>query len=176
MCLISIPFQFCLFNFRWMTSAWIAVGEGVRVGYTSSPPSPATTWSSPSPPSPLPQRTAPRRTPGRRRRKWAGRCWGRSRMTTMTRRRPGDTAGGPSRRDPWGRGTDRMRTGVNSQQPQGGIYTHKILNPFQGWAQIHSNYIPFTTKTHKYLFPRGNKPLLYRQIGNRNFFIFITNQ
>ena len=28
----------------------------------------------------------------------------------------------------------------------------------------------------KYLFPRGNKPLLYHQIGNRNFFIFITNQ
>ena len=36
--------------------------------------------------------------------------------------------------------------------------------------------IPFRTKTPKYLFPRGNKPLLYHQIGNRNFFIFITNQ
>ena len=35
---------------------------------------------------------------------------------------------------------------------------------------------PFRTKTPKYLFPRGNKPLLYHQIGNRNFFIFITNQ
>ena len=28
----------------------------------------------------------------------------------------------------------------------------------------------------KYLFPRGNQPLLYHQIGNINFFIFITNQ
>ena len=28
----------------------------------------------------------------------------------------------------------------------------------------------------KYLFQRGNKPLLYHQIGNINFFIFITNQ
>ena len=28
----------------------------------------------------------------------------------------------------------------------------------------------------KYLFPRGNTSLLYHQIGNRNFFIFITNQ
>ena len=35
---------------------------------------------------------------------------------------------------------------------------------------------PFRTKTPKYLFPRGNEPLLYHQIGNRNFFIFITNQ
>ena len=35
---------------------------------------------------------------------------------------------------------------------------------------------PFKTKTPKYLFLRGNKPLLYHQIGNRNFFIFITNQ
>ena len=35
---------------------------------------------------------------------------------------------------------------------------------------------PFRTKTQKYLFPGGNKPLLYHQIGNRNFFIFITNQ
>ena len=34
----------------------------------------------------------------------------------------------------------------------------------------HSNEDP------KYLFPRGNKALLYHQIGNRNFFIFITNQ
>ena len=39
-----------------------------------------------------------------------------------------------------------------------------------------SNINPFRTKTPKYLFPRGNKPLLYHQIGNRNFFIFITNQ
>ena len=31
-------------------------------------------------------------------------------------------------------------------------------------------------KTPKYLFPRGNKPLLYHQIGNSYFFIFITNQ
>ena len=35
---------------------------------------------------------------------------------------------------------------------------------------------PFRTKTPKYIFPRGNKRLLYDQIGNRNFFIFITNQ
>ena len=27
-----------------------------------------------------------------------------------------------------------------------------------------------------YLFPRGNKPLLYHQNGNINFFSFITNQ
>ena len=33
---------------------------------------------------------------------------------------------------------------------------------------------PFRMKTPIYLFPRGNKPLLYHQIGNRNFFIFIT--
>ena len=35
---------------------------------------------------------------------------------------------------------------------------------------------PFRMKTPKYFFPRGNEPLLYHQIGNRNFFIFITNQ
>ena len=35
---------------------------------------------------------------------------------------------------------------------------------------------PFRTKTPKYLFPRGNEPVLYHQIGNRNVFIFITNQ
>ena len=35
---------------------------------------------------------------------------------------------------------------------------------------------PFRTKTPKYLFPRGNEPLLYHQIGNRNFFIFIANK
>ena len=35
---------------------------------------------------------------------------------------------------------------------------------------------PFRTKTPKFLFPRGNKPLLYYQIGNINIFIFITNQ
>ena len=29
---------------------------------------------------------------------------------------------------------------------------------------------PFRTKTPKYLFPIGNKPLLYHQIGNRNLF------
>ena len=40
----------------------------------------------------------------------------------------------------------------------------------------YSLFNPFRTKTPKYLFPRGNKPLLYHQIGNRNFFIFITNQ
>ena len=32
------------------------------------------------------------------------------------------------------------------------------------------------SKTQKYLFPRGNEPLLYHQIGNINFFISITNQ
>ena len=35
---------------------------------------------------------------------------------------------------------------------------------------------PFRMKAPKYLFPRGNKPLLYHQIGNRNLFVFITNQ
>ena len=35
----------------------------------------------------------------------------------------------------------------------------------------HSEWRP-----QKYIFPRGNKPLLYHQIGNTNFFIFITNQ
>ena len=40
---------------------------------------------------------------------------------------------------------------------------------------------PFRMKTPKYLFPRGNEPLLYEpllyhQIGIINFFIFITNQ
>ena len=35
---------------------------------------------------------------------------------------------------------------------------------------------PFRTKTPKYLFPRENKPLLFHQIGNINFFIFITNK
>ena len=30
----------------------------------------------------------------------------------------------------------------------------------------------FRTKTPKYLFPRGNKPLLYHQIGNKNFYIY----
>ena len=27
-------------------------------------------------------------------------------------------------------------------------------------------------KTSKYLFPRGNEPLMYHQIGNRNFLYF----
>ena len=35
---------------------------------------------------------------------------------------------------------------------------------------------PFRTKTPKYLFPRGNKPLFYHQIGNTIFFIFIILQ
>ena len=34
-------------------------------------------------------------------------------------------------------------------------------------------FYPFRTKTPKYLLPGGNKPLLYHQIGNSNFFIFI---
>ena len=32
---------------------------------------------------------------------------------------------------------------------------------------------PFRTKTPKYIFSSGNKPLLYHQIGNINFFTFI---
>ena len=35
---------------------------------------------------------------------------------------------------------------------------------------------PIQNEDPKYLFPRGNQPLLYHQIGNINFFIFITNQ
>ena len=35
---------------------------------------------------------------------------------------------------------------------------------------------PLRTKTTLYLFLRENKSLLYHQIGNRNFFIFITIQ
>ena len=35
---------------------------------------------------------------------------------------------------------------------------------------------PFRTKTPKYLLPRENEPLLYYQIGNKNFFIFITSK
>ena len=35
---------------------------------------------------------------------------------------------------------------------------------------------PIQNEDPKYLFPRGNKPLLYHQIGNINFFIFIINQ
>ena len=31
-------------------------------------------------------------------------------------------------------------------------------------------------KKKKKIFPRGNNPLVYHQIGNTNFFIFITNQ
>ena len=47
------------------------------------------------------------------------------------------------------------------------------------YLHIQFTYIvinPFRTKTSKYLFPRENKPLLYHQIVNINFFIFITNQ
>ena len=44
------------------------------------------------------------------------------------------------------------------------------------WNIMTSYINPFRTKTPKYLFPRGNEPLLYHQIGNRHFFIFITNQ
>ena len=35
---------------------------------------------------------------------------------------------------------------------------------------------PIQNEDPKYLFPRGNQSLLYHQIGNINFFIFITNQ
>ena len=34
------------------------------------------------------------------------------------------------------------------------------------------NLNPFRMKTPKYLFPRGNEPLMYHQIGNRFFLIF----
>ena len=40
----------------------------------------------------------------------------------------------------------------------------------------HKAFNPLRTKTTLYLFLRGNKSLLYHQIGNRNFFIFITIQ
>ena len=53
------------------------------------------------------------------------------------------------------------------------IEIHKIMNDvFKNNLQLN----PFRTKNPKYLFPRGNEPLLYHQIGNRNFFLFITNQ
>ena len=40
------------------------------------------------------------------------------------------------------------------------------------WAcSLIPSFNPFRMKTPKYLFQRGNKPLLYHQIGNRNFFI-----
>ena len=38
------------------------------------------------------------------------------------------------------------------------------------------NINPFRTKTPKYLFLKREKPLFCNQIGNTNFFIFITNQ
>ena len=50
------------------------------------------------------------------------------------------------------------------------------------WWQVSWNAPPPPGLTHserrpqKYLFLRGNRPLLYHQIGNRNFVIFITNQ
>ena len=40
----------------------------------------------------------------------------------------------------------------------------------------HKAFNPLRMKTTLYLFLRGNKSLLYHQIGNRNFFIFITIQ
>ena len=49
------------------------------------------------------------------------------------------------------------------------------LSPW-GSKMILDPFNPFRTKIPKYLFSRGNKPLLYHQIGNRNFLIFITNQ
>ena len=58
-------------------------------------------------------------------------------------------------------------------------YPFAILLPFDAvsysFESLHC-YFTFRTKTPKYLFPRRIKPLLYHQIGNRNFFIFITNQ
>ena len=44
------------------------------------------------------------------------------------------------------------------------------------YTVVISSVNPFRTKTPKYLFPRGNKPLFYHQIGNTNFVLFITNQ
>ena len=43
-------------------------------------------------------------------------------------------------------------------------------------TSLHGSFNPFRRKTPKYLFPRGNEPLLYHQIGNRFFYIFITDQ
>ena len=40
----------------------------------------------------------------------------------------------------------------------------------------HKSINPFRMKTPNYLFFRGKKTLFYHQIGNTNFFIFITNQ
>ena len=42
--------------------------------------------------------------------------------------------------------------------------------------QTFNAFNPLRTKTTLYLFLRGNKSLLYHQIGNRNLFIFITIQ
>ena len=47
---------------------------------------------------------------------------------------------------------------------------------FEWRLGMHQLPSPFRMKTPKYLFPRGNKPLFYHQIGNKNFFILITNQ
>ena len=51
---------------------------------------------------------------------------------------------------------------------------------FLNWKVLSSKtftvlFNPFRMKTPKYLFLIGNKPLLYHQIGNTNFFFF-TNQ
>ena len=43
------------------------------------------------------------------------------------------------------------------------------------FCQSRSN-LDIQNEDPKYLFPRGNQPLLYHQIGNINFSIFITDQ
>ena len=52
------------------------------------------------------------------------------------------------------------------------FYMHRVFLSYT-WDQ---RLNPFRTKAPKYWFLRGNKSLLYHQIGNRKFFIFITNQ
>ena len=78
--------------------------------------------------------------------------------------------------------SSRSRLAMISWWTAAGSWTTSLLsgllmNTRRRWSK-RNGYVfnPFRTKTPKYLFPRGNKPLLYHQIGNRNFFIFITNQ
>ena len=51
------------------------------------------------------------------------------------------------------------------------LVAKKHVHTRQSWIQY-----PLRMKTTLYLFLRGNKSLLYHQIDNRNFFIFITIQ
>ena len=50
------------------------------------------------------------------------------------------------------------------------LCTSHFTNVSSSWCR------PLRTKTTLYLFLRGNKSLLYHQIGNKKFFIFITIQ